>query len=407
MNVKTIFLSAALVCLLAPSASAGKKKDKAADEPEGYKFTTQIELPVTPIKNQASSGTCWAFSSISFFESEIMKAGYKGVPDLSEMFVVSHAYQDRAEKYVRLHGALEFGPGSSFGNTLQVMKQYGAVPDQVMPGLNYGTDTHRHGELNALATAYVNVIVSNPNRTLSTAWKNGYKGIMDAYLGPIPETFEYEGATYTPKTYMESLGINLDDYVDITSWTHHPFYEKMVIEVQDNWIWEQAYNVPIDELVEIIDNAINTGYTVAWASDVSEKGFTRDGLGIVPDYDAMKEAQSAEAGSDEAHWIGPDAAKKLESKAFEAPCPELTITQEMRQEGFDNYSTTDDHGMHLYGKAVDQNGKPYYIIKNSWGEAGKYKGIWYVSESFVRYKTMDILVNKNAIPAHIRAKLGL
>jgi len=404
MKTRTIFLSIALVCMLSPVAVA-QKKGKAAEAPKGYQFTTQMELPVTPVKNQASSGTCWAFSSISFFESEILKAGYKGTPDLSEMFVVSHAYQDRAEKYVRLHGALEFGGGSSFGNTLAVMKKYGAVPETVMSGLNYGSDKHRHGELDALAKAYVDVIIKNPNRTLSTAWKNGFKGIMDAYLGPIPETFEYEGATYTPKSYMESLGINLEDYVDITSWTHHPFYEKMVVEVQDNWIWEQAYNVPIDELVEIINNALQTGYTIAWASDVSEKGFTRDGIGVVPDYEALKEAQK-ESGSDEAHWIGADP-KALESKAMEAPCQELTITQEMRQEGFDNYSTTDDHGMQIYGKAVDQNGKPYFIVKNSWGEAGKYKGIWYVSEAFVRYKTMDILVNKNAIPAHIREKLGL
>lgn len=404
MKIKTIILSIALVCVLSPLASA-QKKGKTPEAPKGYQFTTTLENPVTPVKNQAGSGTCWAFSSISFFESEIMKAGYKGTPDLSEMFVVSHAYQDRAEKFVRLHGALEFGPGSSFGNTLEVMKKYGAVPDAVMPGLNYGTDQHRHGELDALARAYVDVIIKNPNKKLSTAWKNGFKGVMDAYLGPIPESFEYEGATYTPKSYMESLGINLDDYVDITSWTHHPFYEKMVIEVQDNWIWEQAYNVPIDELVEIIENALRNGYTIAWASDVSEKGFTRDGLGIVPDYEALKEAQK-EAGTDETHWIGADP-KQLESKAMEAPCQELAITQEMRQAAFDDYSTTDDHGMQIYGKAVDQNGKPYFIVKNSWGEAGKYKGIWYVSESFVRYKTLDILVNKNAIPAAIREKLGL
>jgi len=404
MKIKTIILSIALVCVLSPLASA-QKKGKTPEAPKGYQFTTTLENPVTPVKNQAGSGTCWAFSSISFFESEIMKAGYKGTPDLSEMFVVSHAYQDRAEKFVRLHGALEFGPGSSFGNTLEVMKKYGAVPDAVMPGLNYGTDQHRHGELDALARAYVDVIIKNPNKKLSTAWKNGFKGVMDAYLGPIPESFEYEGATYTPKSYMESLRINLDDYVDITSWTHHPFYEKMVIEVQDNWIWEQAYNVPIDELVEIIENALRNGYTIAWASDVSEKGFTRDGLGIVPDYEALKESQK-EAGTDETHWIGADP-KQLESKAMEAPCKELAITQEMRQAAFDDYSTTDDHGMQIYGKAVDQNGKPYFIVKNSWGEAGKYKGIWYVSESFVRYKTLDILVNKNAIPAAIREKLGL
>jgi len=406
MNFKSFILCAAAAAMISPAASAQKKNSKPEAKPEGYKFTTQIELPVTSIKNQASSGTCWAFSSVSFFESEIIRNGYKGDLDLSEMFFISRAYQDRAEKYVRLHGALEFGGGSSFGNVLQIMKKYGAVPESEMPGLNYGTELHRHGELDALAKAYVDVIVKNPNRKLSTAWKNGFKGIMDAYLGPIPEKFSVEGAEYTPKTYMESLGINLDDYVDLVSWTNVPFYEKTIQLVPDNWIWEEAYNVPLDELIEIMNNALETGYTIAWASDVSEKGFTRAGLGLVPDYEAMKEAAARETGSDEARWIGPKA-EELNNKAFQAPCPELEITPEMRQEGYDTYQTTDDHGMHIYGKAVDQNGKPYFIVKNSWGTAGDYKGIWYVSESYVRYKTMDILVHKNAIPAHIRAKLGL
>jgi len=405
MNFKSILLCAAAAAMISQSASAQKKNSKASEESKGYKFTTRIELPVTSIKNQAASGTCWAFSSVSFFESEIIRNGYKGDLDLSEMFFISRAYQDRAEKYVRLHGALEFGGGSSFGNVLEIMKKYGAVPESEMPGLNYGTDKHRHGELDALAKAYVNVIINNPNKKLSTAWKNGFKGIMDAYLGPIPEKFEVSGTEYTPKSYMESLGINLEDYVDIVSWTHVPYYEKTIQLVPDNWIWESAYNVPLDELMEIMNNALQTGYTVAWASDVSEKGFSRAGLGIVPDYEAMKEA-AKEAGTDEAHWIGANP-EQLSSKAFEAPCPELEITPELRQEGYDTYQTTDDHGMHIYGKAVDQNGKPYFIVKNSWGEAGEYKGIWYVSEAFVRYKTMDILVHKNAIPAHIRAKLGL
>ncbi|MBQ0006739.1 MAG: aminopeptidase [Alistipes sp.] len=404
MELKTILLCAAALLTVSTPLSAQKKKAKEA-KPEGYQFTTQIELPVTSIKNQASSGTCWAFSSVSFFESEILKNGYTGELDLSEMFFISHAYQDRADKFVRLHGALEFGGGSSFGNVLQIMKKYGAVPESTMPGLNYGTDKHRHGELDALAKAYVNVMIKNPNRKLSTAWKNGFKGIMDAYLGPIPENFESAGKEYTPKTYMESLGIDLNDYVDIVSWTHVPYYEKTVQLVPDNWIWEESYNVPLDELVEIINSALSTGYTVAWASDVSENGFSRAGLGIVPDYEAMKEA-AKETGTDEARWIGAKP-EELKSKALEGPCPELEITPELRQEGYDTYQTTDDHGMHIYGKATDQNGKPYFIVKNSWGDAGDYKGIWYVSEAYVRYKTMDILVNKKAIPAHIREKLGL
>ncbi len=400
MNLKSVILIGASVCMLSVNAFGQKKKAPKQEEPQGYVFTTVVENPVTSIKNQSSTGTCWCFSALSFFESEIIKAGGPEV-DLAEMFVVSHAYADKAEKYVRLHGVLNFGPGSSFGDALYVMKHYGMVPNSEMEGLNYGTDAHQHGEMDAVTEAYVKAVVKNPNRKLSTAWKKGFQGILDAYLGERPEKFVVDGKEYTPKTYMESLPINLDDYVDIVSWTHIPYYEETIQEVPDNWRWEKAYNVPLEDMMAIIDNALNNGYTLAWASDVSEKGFTRDGIGVVPDTEAIKKA----AGSDEARWIGAD--PRNPGKTVATPGPELTITPEMRQAGYDNYQTTDDHGMHMYGIAKDQNGTKYYIIKNSWGAAGAYKGIWYVSESFVKYKTMDILVNKNAIPQDIRTKLGL
>lgn len=400
MNLKSVILIGASVCMLSVNAFGQKKKAPKQEEPQGYVFTTVVENPVTSIKNQSSTGTCWCFSALSFFESEIIKAGGPEV-DLAEMFVVSHAYADKAEKYVRLHGVLNFGPGSSFGDALYVMKHYGMVPNSEMEGLNYGTDAHQHGEMDTVTEAYVKAVVKNPNRKLSTAWKKGFQGILDAYLGERPEKFVVDGKEYTPKTYMESLPINLDDYVDIVSWTHIPYYEETIQEVPDNWRWEKAYNVPLEDMMAIIDNALNNGYTLAWASDVSEKGFTRDGIGVVPDTEAIKKA----AGSDEARWIGAD--PRNPGKTVATPGPELTITPEMRQAGYDNYQTTDDHGMHMYGIAKDQNGTKYYIIKNSWGAAGAYKGIWYVSESFVKYKTMDILVNKNAIPQDIRTKLGL
>lgn len=400
MNLKSVILIGASVCMLSVNAFGQKKKAPKQEEPQGYVFTTVVENPVTSIKNQSSTGTCWCFSALSFFESEIIKAGGPEV-DLAEMFVVSHAYADKAEKYVRLHGVLNFGPGSSFGDALYVMKHYGMVPNSEMEGLNYGTDAHQHGEMDAVTDAYVKAVVKNPNRKLSTAWKKGFQGILDAYLGERPEKFVVDGKEFTPKTYMESLPINLDDYVDIVSWTHIPYYQETIQEVPDNWRWEKAYNVPLEDMMAIIDNALNNGYTLAWASDVSEKGFTRDGIGVVPDTEAIKKA----AGSDEARWIGAD--PRNPGKTVATPGPELTITPEMRQAGYDNYQTTDDHGMHMYGIAKDQNGTKYYIIKNSWGAAGAYKGIWYVSESFVKYKTMDILVNKNAIPQDIRTKLGL
>lgn len=401
MKLKSLLLLIASVCMLSVNAFGQKKKAPQPQEPEGYVFTTVVENPVTSIKNQNSTGTCWCFSALSFFESEIIKAGGPQDIDLSEMFVVSHAYADKAEKYVRLHGVLNFGPGSSFGDALYVMKHYGMVPNSEMVGLNYGTEGHVHGEMDAVTEAYVKAVVKNPNRKLTTAWHKGFQGILDAYLGERPEKFVVNGVEHTPKSYMESLPINLDDYVDIVSWSHIPYYEETIQEVPDNWRWEKAYNVPLDDMMAIIDNALNNGYTLAWASDVSERGFTRDGIGVVPDTEAIKKA----AGSDEARWIGAD--PRNPGKTVATPGPELTITQEMRQAGYDNYQTTDDHGMHMYGIAKDQKGTKYYIIKNSWGESGTYKGVWYVSESFVRYKTMDILVNKNAIPQEIRAKLGL
>ncbi len=404
---KTILTVCSALIIFSGTAMAQNETEAVKEKEEGFTFTTIKELPITSIKNQASSGTCWCFSAMSFLESEILRNGCSDKDlDLSEMFVVSHAYGDKADKYVRLDGVLNFAQGSSTGDVLTTIGEYGIVPDTVMNGLNYGTTRHQFGELDAAMKGYLDAIVKNPNRKLSTAWRRGFQGILDAYFGAYPETFEYQGKEYTPKTYFESLGINLDDYVSLTSYTHHPFYTQFAVEVEDNWRWELSYNVPIDELMEIMYNSVEKGYTFVWASDVSEKGFTRDGIAIMPDMDALeKEA----VGSDQAHWLGLSSqAKSAElAKMLEKPCPEIVATQEMRQEAFDNKETTDDHGMHAYGIAEDQNGKKYFMIKNSWGITGKYKGIWYASDSFVRYKTMDILVHKDAIPKDIKKKLGI
>lgn len=386
-----------VLTILSIPSFAQKKSKETKIEP--YKFETIIENLITPVKNQASSATCWSFSGISFFESEIMRATGEEC-DLSEMFVVSNAYYDKALKYVRMHGHLNFGPGSSFSDVLTVLETYGIVPESEMNGLNYGTDQHMHFEMDEILKGIVSALIKNPNQKLSKAWKTGFRDMTAAYLGKIPETFTVNEKKYTPKSYMKSLGIDLNDYVDISSWMHHPFYETMVIEVPDNWRGRTAYNVPLDDMIAIIDNAIDNGYTVAWASDVSEDGFTRAGIAVVPD--VTKTTQ----GSDEARWIG-SAEVNGRPLYTQTPCPELEITQELRQEGFDDYSTTDDHGMHIYGKAKDQNGTEYYMVKNSWGNAGPYNGIWYVSKSYVRYKTTDIVVNKNAIPAEIREKMNL
>ena len=381
--------------------------DKAAEKtaPEGFAFETVKENPITSVKDQASSGTCWCFSALSFLESEALRVsnGKVGEIDLSEMFVVYHSYADRARKYVRLDGHLTFGQGSSFGDVLATVKEHGIVPDGVMPGLNYGTERHAHAELAAGLKGYIEAIVKIPNKTLTTAWHDGYKGILNAYLGEAPELFTTDGRSYTPKEYFKSLKLNLDDYVDLTSWTHLSYYEEHPVEVCDNWRWERAYNLPLDELVAVIDNAIENGYTVAWAADVSEMGFTRNGLAINPDPEIV--AKSKSAGSDEAKWLGATAgARKFDPKS---PVKEMEVTPELRQKGYDEKSTTDDHGMHLFGIAKDQKGTKYYMVKNSWGTGSKYSGIWYVSESYLRYKTMDVLVHKDAIPKELRKKMNL
>ena len=390
MNIKFI-LSAAAAALMAVNASA---------QTVDYEFTTVKENPITSVKNQYRSGTCWCFSAISFIESEILRTKGQEV-DLSEMFVVGKSYRDRAIKYVRLDGHLNFAAGSSFGDVLHVIDDYGIVPQAEMPGLNYGTELPEHNEMDAALKGYVTAIKGNPNKVLSTAWVNGFDGIVAAYLGEYPETFVVDGKEYTPESYRDALGINYDDYVNISSFTHHPFYEPFIIEVCDNWRWDSAYNLPMDEMMEVMYNAIDKGYTIAWGSDVSEKGFTRDGLAVMP-----VEEKKAVAGSDQERWVGKAAEEKVEEVKAALP-QEMTITQEMRQDGYDRKTTTDDHGMHIYGVAKDQNGNKYFMVKNSWGVTGKYNGIWYASDAFVRYKTLNIVVHKDALPKHIAKKLGI
>ena len=369
---------------------------------DSFKFTIQKELKITPVKNQASSGTCWSFSGLGFFEAELLRMGKPEV-DLSEMFVVHHSYSDKADKYVRMNGTCNFGGGGSFYDVCYVMKNYGIVPESVMTGLNYGEEKHKHAELDALTDAYAKVIVSNPNKKLSTAWKVGFDGILDAYLGQCPKEFTVAGKKFTPLAYEQSLGLNLDDYVSLTSFMHHPYYTQFAIEIPDNWRNSESYNLPLNEFMQVFDNAIDKGYCIAWASDVSEKGFTRKGIAVNPE---VKKANLP--GTDQAKWLGMSQ-KDMEDKLFKCDSPqtEMKITPEVRQEGFDNQQTTDDHGMVIYGTAKDQNGTKYYLVKNSWGIDSKYKGIWYASESFVMDKTIDIMVHKDAVPKEILKKLGI
>ena len=393
MKFRNVFAAALMLCTISATAQQSSRG------PE-YEFKTIKENPVTSVKNQYRSGTCWCFSALSFVESEILRTKGQEV-DLSEMFVVGKSYRDRAVKYVRLDGHLNFAAGSSFGDVLHVINDYGIVPQAAMPGFNYGTELPEHNELDAALKGYVDAIKKNPNRTLSTAWINGFDGIVTAYFGEYPETFVVDGKEYTPETYRDALGFNYDDYVNISSFTHHPFYQPFIIEVCDNWRWDSAYNLPMDEMMEVMYNAIENGYTIAWGSDVSEKGFTRDGLAVMP-----VEQKKAAAGSDQERWVGKAAEEKAEEVKAALP-EEMVITQEMRQDAYDRKTTTDDHGMHIYGLAKDQNGNNYFMVKNSWGETGKYKGVWYASDAFVRYKTLNIVVHKDALPKHIAKKLGI
>ena len=392
---RILILAVSLACLC---VSAAAQRAAGPVFPE-YTFTTVKAAPITSIKNQASSGTCWSFSTISFLESEAIRLGKitdeAKYPDFSEFFVVSTSYKERAEKYIRLDGKLGFSAGSGSGDVFVVVRDHGIVPNAEMSGMNYGTPLPQQAELDAVLLAYVQAVSRN-TRTLSTAWKRGFDAVVDEYLGKAPETFVVDGVTYTPASYRDAMKIDPDDYIELTSFTHHPFYTWFALEVCDNWRGSQSYNVPIDELMAVVDNALDNGYTVCWGADVSHDGFTRDGLGILID------VKASAAGSDQEHWVG-----KEEGKPAPVVVVESVPTQESRQLEFDNKTMTDDHGMHIYGIATDQDGKKYYMVKNSWGETGKYKGIWYVTEAFLKAQTLDITVHKSALTKDLKKKLGI
>ncbi len=368
-------------------------------------FTTVKEMPITSIKDQNRSGTCWAYSTLSFFESEILKKTGKTY-DLCEMFIANKDYMERAILTVRMHGDSQFSQGGSAEDVLDIIKAYGICPENAMPlpGTPQGDSLANFNEFFSVMEPYVDAVAKNKAKKISNQWREGLQGIIDAYLGKCPETFTYEGKTYTPQSFASSLGLDWNDYVSITSYTHHPFYTQFAVEVQDNWRWGLSYNVPMDEMMRIIDYALENGYTVAWGGDVSEDGFTRKGLGIAYDTKAVQSL----TGSDAAKWLRLSSSQKSEKfDSLGVNAPEIVPTQEKRQERFDNWELTDDHGMHIYGIAKDQNGKEYYMVKNSWGEYGDYKGTWYMTKAFVAHNTMDFLINKDAIPKDIRKKLGI
>ncbi|MDE5694704.1 MAG: C1 family peptidase [Alistipes sp.] len=396
-----------MLTLLALAALCGASAQTPEEaKPEGYVFPDAKVLEMTPGKDQKRSGTCWCYSTLSFLEGEILRAG--GAPvHLSEMWIVRHTFMEKAEKYVRMHGELNFAEGGAAHDVTEGIKKYGIVPFEVYPGLNYGTDKPDFHELTAVFKAYLDTIISvgdSSGKPLSTAWRRGFDALLDAYFGEMPATFTYEGKEYTPASYAASLPIDMEDYIDLTSFTHHPFYSQFILEVPDNWMWGTVYNLPLDEMMAVIDHALATGHPVAWGTDVSEKGFSRSlALGIVPeaDLDSM-------SGTEAERW-GKLTQREKEAALykFEKPGKERVITQQMRQEAFDNYETTDDHGMVIVGTAHDQAGNAYYKVLNSWDVRPPYDGYYYFSRPFVAYKTTDIMVNKKALPKEIAKKLGL
>lgn len=391
MNFKktTIFLLSLLMTSATNFVQAQEKTNKKDSE---YRFTTLKNNDATEVQNQNQTSTCWSFSSLSFFESEMIRLGKGKEFNLSEMFVVRKVYPLKADNYVRMHGKTNFGEGGGFPDAINVLKNYGMVPEEVYTGKKDPSAPHNH---QLLETTLKNILIpASKDETQKIDFEfihNSVNAVCDEFLGKVPEKFEYKGKSYTPKTYAEATGLNPDDYVFLTSFNHHPFYSQFVLEIPDNWNWQTTYNLPLNELSEVMKSAINSGYTFAWGADVSEKGFLRaDGLAIIPEtpFALMSEEDK----------------KSLSTK----PQKQLAITQEIRQKAFDNYDTQDDHGMHVIGTVKDQNGTLYYLVKNSWGkQSNQCDGYFYASESYMLYKTTSIMLHKKAIPAAIAKKLGL
>ncbi|WP_269234283.1 aminopeptidase C [Flavobacterium flavigenum] len=386
----SIFLAGVNGCFAQDILVNSLKLNASEKSKENFKFTEVINLGTTSVKLQGSSGTCWSYSTNSFLESEMIRLGKQPV-ELSQIFSARNVYVEKGKNYVRMHGAVTLGDGGSLHDVINMYKKYGTVPREVYTGLNYGTDKNKFAEMAALIEGVLTAVVKNPNGELTPNWQKAYASVIDSYLGKVPDNFDYKGKNYTPQSFAkEVVGINPDEYVEMSSFTTAPYYQKTVLAVPDNWSFDQVYNVKVNDMTDVIDNALKKGYTVAWATDVSEKSFSwKNGVAYVATkkYDDMTAEEKADM--------------------FNGPKAEPEITAEMRQAAFDNYQTTDDHGMHIIGLAKDQTGKEYYIVKNSWGETNDYKGFLFVTKNFVKYKTTALMVNKGGIPSEIAKKLGV
>ncbi|MCC9017885.1 MULTISPECIES: aminopeptidase C [Flavobacterium] len=386
----SVFFVGATGCFAQDILVNSLKLNASEKSKENFKFTEVINLGTTSVKAQGSSGTCWSYSTNSFLESEMIRLGKQPV-ELSQIFSARNVYVEKGINYVRMHGAVSLGDGGALHDVINMYKKYGTVPREVYTGLNYGTDKNKFGEMAALIEGVLAAVVKNPNGELTPNWQKAYAAVIDSYLGKTPDNFTYKGKNYTPQSFAkEVVGINPDEYIEMSSFTTSPYYQKTTMMVPDNWSFDQVYNVKVNDMTDVIDNALKKGYTVAWATDVSEKSFSwKNGVAYVATkkFDDMTAEEKADM--------------------FNGPKAEPEITPEMRQTAFDNYTTTDDHGMHIIGLAKDQTGKEYYIVKNSWGETNDYKGFLFVTKNFVKYKTTALMVNKGGIPSDLAKKLGV
>lgn len=397
-------LQAHALAMLDEPQTVAQSDTAATDSVEKFVFTDVLVLPHTSVKDQNKSGTCWCFAGTSFFENEILKNTGDTV-DISEMFTVRQCYLDKADRYIRMNGTVNFAEGGSIMDIPYVWRNYGAIPEEVYSGLNYGSDKHDHAELSAAISAYLSAINTNPGKKITTAWRRGLEGILDAYFGPVPQSFEYKGRTYTPATYAQSLGLDMDRYVPLTSFSHHPYYQAFPLEVPDNWLWEKYYNIPLEDLKATVDRSLEKGHTVVWAADVSEGGFKwKDGVALMP---RPKDEADME-GTELSKWVVLSDNERRESRFdFKGPVEEIEVTSESRQQDFDNRETTDDHGMEIVGIARDQKGNRYYKVKNSWDTNQVYGGYLYVSEPYFLAKTLSILVNADVLDRDTADKLGI
>jgi len=381
-------LSVLFLLILFLSSNLFLKADDKKDKKEIHKFKMLYNIENTSVKNQSNSGTCWSFSATSFLESELIRLGF-GSHDISEMFFVRKSYPQKAERYMRYHGNFNFGPGGQAHDVTNVVKNFGMVPEEIYRGINYyGEDKHNHSELDAVLKAMLDATLKSKSPKTTNAWDKAVDAVLDVYLGKAPDEFEYNGKKYTPQSFAKTSGFNPEDYIEFTSYTNYPFNQKVMLEVPDNWSFDLYYNVELNDLMKIMENALANGYSIEWDGDVGSDNFYRKkGYAVIPED------------------------KEMDPDDVEEPEKERIITQEIRQEAFDNHDVTDDHLMHIVGLAENQNGTKFYYTKNSWGtktggKEMKYDGYWYMSESYVRLKTIAFMVHKDAVPKEIRERLG-